>query len=139
MTLEPRESRTTIATLLRVRPDLLEINYDPGCVLTAEHMTEVQEKRRSMMAGQPYGMLTIIPENVDFNLDAMRTDHLAVDRSLGQVVATAVVAKASMIERLITVYFKYFPQLHRILVTDKEAEARSWLMAQLEEISNTGS
>lgn len=139
MTLEPRESRTTIATLLRVRPDLLEINYDPGCVLTAEHMTEVQETRRSIMGGQPYGMLTIIPEDVDFNLDAMRMDHLAVDRSLGQVVATAVVAKAGMIERLITVYFKYFPQLHRILVTDKEAEARSWLMAQLEEISNTGS
>lgn len=139
MTLEPREERTTIATLTRVRMDLLEIRYDPGCVLAADHMAEVQEMRRDMMVDRPYGMLTIIPEDVDFNMDAMRVDHLAKDRSLGRIVATAVVAKASMIEQLVNIYFKFFPQLHRVLVTDKEAEARTWLLSQMDEIQRTGS
>jgi hypothetical protein len=139
MTLEPQEVTTTIAKLVRVRKDLIEINYTPGCVLVPEHMTEVQEARRRMMGKQPYGMLTIIPEDVDFDMGAMRMDHLAPDRSMGQVVATAVVARSNMIERLIHVYFKHFPQLHRILVTDKEDEARAWLATQMEEIANTGS
>ena len=97
MTLEPREARTTIATLLRARPDLLEIRYDPSCVFTNEHVAEVQELRRRMMGDRMYGTLTIIPEDVDFELDTMRTDHAAEDRPLGRIVATAVVAKASMI------------------------------------------
>lgn len=139
MTLEPREARTTIATLLRARPDLLEIRYDPGCVFTNEHVAEVQELRRRMMGDRMYGTLTIIPEDVDFELDTMRTDHAAEDRPLGRIVATAVVAKASIIERLTIVYFKYHPQLQRILVTNNETEARSWMAAQLEEIANTGS
>lgn len=139
MTLEPREERTTIATLRRVRQDLLEIYYHDGCVLSVEHLAEVQEMRRRMMGSTSYGTLTIIPEDVDFHMDAMRTDHLGPDRSLGRVIATAVVAKASLIERLIHVYFKYYPQLQRILVTDNEAEARAWITTQLESSSETGS
>lgn len=139
MTLEPREESTTIATLMRVRKDLLEVHYRPGCVLAAGPLTEVQEMRRSMMGINTYGMLSIIPEDVDFSLDAMRVDHLAKDRSLGQILAMAVVVKASLIEKLLQIYFKYFPQLHRVLVTDNEAEARAWLNRQLDEIESTGS
>lgn len=80
-----------------------------------------------------------IPEDVDFDLETMRTDHSAEDHSQGLIVATAIVVKTNMIERLMHVYFKYFPQLQRVLVTDKEAEARSWSTAQLDQISNTGS
>jgi hypothetical protein len=139
MTLEPREVTTAIATLMRVKKDLLEINYHAGCVLSAAPMTEVQEARRSLMGNVPYGMLTMIPEDVDFNLDAMRTDHLQADRSMGNVVAMAIVAKAALIQKLVNIYFTYYPDFHRVLVTDREDEARRWLDAQLEEVANTGS
>jgi hypothetical protein len=139
MTFEPREQTTAIATLRRVRQDLLEIHYNAGCVLAGEHLAEVQELRRSMMGSASYGTFTIIPEDVDFDMDAMRTDHLGTDPTLGRVIATAVVAKASLIERLIHVYFKYFPQLQRILVTDNEAEARAWITTQLQASTETGS
>ena len=139
MTIEPREASTTIATLLCARPDLLEITYHAGCVLSTAHVAEVQEMRRRMMGDRTYGTLTIIPDDVDFTLDSMRTDHAGPDRSLGRIVATAIVTRAGMIERLIQVYFKYFPQMQRIHVTDNEAEARAWMNAQLEEIANTGS
>lgn len=139
MTLEPRTSKTTIATLTRVRSDLLEISYHAGCVLTTEHVTEVQLKRREMMGAHPYGTLTVIPADVDFDMNTMRVDHSGPDRLEGRIVATAVVAKASLIERLTHVYFKYFPQLQRVLITDKEEDARAWIIAQLDEIAKTGS
>lgn len=139
MTFEPRLYETTIATLVRVRPDLVEIRYKPGSMLTVEHMTEVQKMRRTIMGHAPYAMLTFIPGDVDFQMNTMRTDHMAADRIQSQVIATAVVAEANMIEMLVKLYFSYFPQLQRIRVTDNEGEARAWLSEQLEENARTGS
>ena len=139
MTLEKREYRTAIATLVQQRPDLLEIRYDVGCMLTVETLTEVQEMRRRIMEKARYGMLTLIPEDVDFQMNSLKVDHMAADRLQAQVIATAVVAKANMVEMLVKLYFSYYPALHRILVTDNEVEARVWLNAQLEEIARNGS
>ena len=139
MNIEPTEARTAIAHLRRVRPDLVEIRYDRGCTLGGPELAETQEARRRLMGEGPYATLTIIPEDVDFQLAAMNTDHAAADRSQGRLVATAVVCRASMIEMLVKLYFSYFPQLHRIRVTDDEAEARAWVEAQLEESARTGS
>jgi len=139
MTIEPAEKRTTIARLVRVRPDLLEIYYDAGCMLALPQVAEVQEARRTLMGSSPYGTLTIIPEDVDFQLAAMSTDQTVPDRSQGLLIATAVVCRANMIEMLVKLYFSYFPQMHRILVTDNEAEARTWLDVQLAQSARTGS
>ncbi len=139
MSLEPREYSTTIAKLIRVRPDLLEIHYAPGCTLTVEYITEVQEMRRKVMGNAAYGTLTIIPDDVDYQLNAMDKDHVAVDRSQGNLIASAVVAKATMIELLVKLYFANFQPLHGVHVTDNEQEARAWLSAQLERHASTGS
>ncbi|MFZ1688059.1 MAG: hypothetical protein WAU70_11590 [Flavobacteriales bacterium] len=139
MTLEPTERQTAIATLVRVRPDFLQVNYRSGCILSSLGVAEVQVARRELMGNTPYGMLSIIPEDVDFELGAMNVDHMSIDRHEGLVLAIAVVARANMIQMILKLYFSYFPQMNRILVTDKEAEARSWLVAQMEEITRTGS
>ncbi len=139
MTFEPREYRTTIATLVRTRPDLLEIRYDAGCTMSIGTITEVQEMRRQVMDQARYGTITLIPEDVDFQMNTMKVDHAAADRSQAQILATAVVARTNMLEMLVKLYFSYYPTMHRILVTDNEAEARTWLNTQLEEIARTGS
>ncbi|MEO8590007.1 MAG: hypothetical protein ABI432_11590 [Flavobacteriales bacterium] len=41
MTLEPTERRTVIARLVRVRPDLVEIHYDAGCMFAPQEVAEV--------------------------------------------------------------------------------------------------
>lgn len=56
-----------------------------------------------------------------------------------QLLASAAVCRSSMIEMLTKLYFSYYPQLHRILVTEDEQTAREWLEQQLEEIARTGS
>lgn len=139
MTIVPDERDTSLARLIRVRSDLVEIHYKPGCVMAPKPLADVQDARRELMGNRPYGSLTIIPEDMDFQLDAMRTDHAAADRSQGLLIATAVVCRANMIEMMVKLYFSYFPQLHRIRVTDDEDDARAWLLAQMEEHAQTGS
>lgn len=139
MTLEPREFDTAIATLIVINKDLVEIHYKPGIVFDPKSVAEVQMKRRELMGNRPYSTLTLIPEDVDFNLETMRSDQGHADRTQSQLLASAVVCRSNMIEMLTKLYFSYYPQLHRILVTDKEQQARDWLEQQLEEIARTGS
>jgi len=52
------------------------------------------------MGSRLYATLTIIPEDVDYNMGAMGKDHGQADRTQSQLLATAVVAKASMNQML---------------------------------------
>lgn len=139
MTLEPREFDTAIATLVVISKDLVEIHYKPGIVFDPKSVAEVQIKRREVMGDRPYATLTLIPEEVDFNLETMRIDQGQADRTQSQLLASAVVCRSNMIEMLTKLYFSYYPQLHRTLVTDDEQGARDWLERQLKEIARTGS
>lgn len=135
----PEEAETRIATLKRVQLDLLEIHYKTGSFFNTEDVTEVQEKRRAMMGSRSYATLTIIPKDMDFNLESMRADHGGEDRTKGQIIATAIVAHDKTLERLTQVYLKYYPHMQHVLVTSNEAEARAWLEAQLQGATGTGS
>ena len=139
MTIEPRETRTSIAILKRIRPDFLEAHYLPGAVLNTASLDEVQRARRQLMGTAPYAMLSIIPEDVDYTTSAMTVDHLDKDRKEGALLAIAVVAHANMMELILKLYFSYYPQMNRIHVTPSEKEASEWLKVQMEEIARTGS
>ncbi|MBZ0205867.1 MAG: hypothetical protein K8H89_06045 [Flavobacteriales bacterium] len=139
MTIEPREVRTSIAILKRMRPDHIEVHYLSGAMLNTAGLAEVRKARRELMGNAPYSMLSIIPEDVDYAASAMSVDHLADDRKEGALLAIAVVAHANMMEMILKLYFSYYPQLNRIKVTPSEADARAWLKAQMEEIGQTGS
>ena len=139
MTIEHRETRTSIAHLTRVRPDYLEVVYHPGGKLSTASLKEVREARRELMGDKPYAMFSILPDDIDFELGAMSVDHLADDRRDGNILAIAVVTRTNMIGMILKLYFSYYPLLTRLLVTDKEAEARAWMDAQFNELSMSGS
>jgi predicted metal-dependent hydrolase len=139
MALAPKAYRTSIATLIVVGPNFLEIHYDPHVVMNVKAVGEVQAKRRELMGKRSYATLTIIPENVDFHLDAMGADQSAPDRKENQLVATAVVAKTEMLQRLTKLYLSYFPQPQQVHVTGDEQAARMWLEQRLNEIAHQGS
>ncbi|MEZ4808486.1 MAG: hypothetical protein R2815_13565 [Flavobacteriales bacterium] len=138
MTLEPREYRTSAATII-VAGNLVEIHYDHGIVFTNEKVREVHALRRSVLGDTPHATLTILPEEMDYRSETMQQDQGAMDRGTGALLASAIVTKDSMVEMLTKLYFSYFPQLHRIRVTASEQDARSWLATQMEEIARTGS
>ena len=89
------------------------------------------------MGRQPYGMLSILPEDADFALPAMKEDHLAEDRREGYLQAIALVVSAGMIEMALKLYFSYYPHMSRIRVTENEREARAWIEEQLQQIGRT--
>lgn len=53
MTIEPRESRTSVAILKRMRPDHIEVQYLQGAVLNTHALAEVQHARRKLMGNSP--------------------------------------------------------------------------------------
>ncbi len=134
MTIEHRETRTSIAQLTRVRPDYLEVVYLPGSKLTTASLKEVRDARRELMGDAAYAMFSVLPEDIDFELSAMNVDHLADDRRDGNFLAIAVVTSTNMIQMVLKLYFSYYPLLTRLLVTDKEAEARAWMDTQFKEL-----
>lgn len=134
MTASAEQRDTTIATLYWRAPDFLEAVYKPGCILGTSALGEVAQVRRSLMGSTPHAMLSLIPEDADFELGAINVDHLSQDREKGVLLAIAIVTHANMIEMMLKLYFSYYPWLHRILVTDNEQEARSWMDAQLAEL-----
>lgn len=124
------EVTTAIARLTRLRADLVEVHYFPGCTLSTIALAEVARARRELMGAHPYAMLSVLPPDVDFELNAMNVDHLREDREEGLLLAIAVVVSANMIEMVRKLYFSYYPWLRRILVTDKMDEARGWIEDQ---------
>lgn len=138
MTIEHRETRTSIAQLTRVRPDYLEVVYQPGSTLSNASLREVRDARRELMGATPYAMFSMLPDDIDFELGAMNVDHLADDRRDGNFLAIAVVTRTNMIEMILKLYFSYYPLLTRLLVTDKEEEARAWMAAQFKELGREG-
>lgn len=126
---------TSIATLHRIRPDYLEVIYKPRCVLSTRALAEVGHARRELMDRSGYGALSLIPEDADFEMSAMHVDHFATDREQGTLLAMAVVAYGYMIEVMLRSYFSSYPGLKRILVSDSEAAARTWLRQQFAEIA----
>lgn len=132
------EALTSIARLVRVRPDLLEARYLPGCTLTTASLAEVRQARQELMGEQPYAMLSFLPEDLDFELTAMNVDHLKEDREEGHLLAIAIVVRANMVEMVLKLYFSYYPWLRRIKVTDSEEEARNWMDEQFNQLAAAG-
>ena len=138
MTTGPSERQVSIAHLVRVQPDMIEIQYTPGCIFNSKWGDEVRVARQELMGAVPYGVLSIIPEDADFEVVTMHRDHFASDRNEGKMKAIALVTSAGMMEMMLKLYFSLYPQLARILVTERETEAREWLRVQMEEVALTG-
>lgn len=123
-----------IATLKRMGPELIEVYYAPHARLSMEGLAQVRLARRAMMGEEVYGLLSFIPEDMDFDMDAMSEDHLAIDRQEGRLWAIAVVTGTGLIQVVLRLYLSYFPQNTRIHVTDSEQEARQWLQGKMEAV-----
>ena len=129
---EEERYETSIATIVRTRPDLMEIRYKPGSTMDMAGVKEIHEVRKRIFGNSPYGSLSLIPEDVDFQLSITQQDHYSNARGNDPLVAWAVVSRGSMLEMIAKLYFSYFPQTFPVLTTANEREARAWLDTQLD-------
>lgn len=122
-----------LATLSIEDDGLLLVRFKPGVKFDLEGLVELQVARKDLARGRTWAMLTIIPENVDFDMEVMNTDHYRPFEAHEHTRALAVVAKGSMNELLAKLYYTYFPTAFEAKVFSTEEAARAWLHERMAE------
>lgn len=117
-----------------VAPGFIEQRFHEHVRIDLPGFQENKVARLELAAGRTCVMLSIIPKDMDFDVKVTRVDHFAPERGADTLKALAVVVNDNMFEMVSKLYFSYFPQVFRTLVTDDEKEARTWLQAQLAEL-----
>ena len=126
---------TRLATLEQVTPDLMEVRFKPDQKIDVEGLDEILRERQRMCPGNCTGILSIFPPDVDFDLDVMTKDHYHGRGLENCTKALAIAAGSTLNERMVGLFFAYFPQQFSTSVFLMDTDARSWLTAQLAERS----
>jgi hypothetical protein len=129
---EEQAVETRLARIVRTRRDLMEIRYKPGVTMDIAGVKEIHGVRKHLFGDQPHASISLIPDDVDFELAVTQQDHYSANRSSDPLFASAVVARGSLLDMIAKLYFSYFPQTFPVLTTNDEVEARAWIAAQLD-------
>lgn len=120
---------TRLATLERIAPDILEIRYKPEQKLDTAGLREVLDEWQRLCPEGPYKVLAVFPPESDFDLGVMMEDHYRGRGLESCTAALAIAAQSTMMERMVDLYYAYFPQRMTVGVFVEEKEARAWLRA----------
>lgn len=118
---------TKLSTVALQGQDQVEVVMHQRAHLDATGMAETL---RSCQALGPHGALRILielPVDADFNMTFMKKDHF---KEAGMQSCTAALALATgnpFLERLMGLYFAYYPQPFPIRIHRTRAEALAWL------------
>ncbi len=132
----PRTIETRIATMSLVAPGFIEQRFRLGARIDLAGFKENKEARFTLADGVTCVMLSVIPKDMDFDVNITTVDHFAPERGLDTLQALAVVVQDNMSEMVAKLFFSYFPQVFRTKVMDNEEEARVWLQQQMVEIES---
>lgn len=131
-------TETRVATLSLLDDGLMEVRFRPGVKLDVDMLAELQVARKELAGGSPRAVLTSIPEDIDFDMSVMNTDHYRPHKAEEVIIALALVTLGSMNELLAKLYFTYFPTAFNAKIFSAEAPARAWLAERLAEAANSG-
>jgi len=124
----PRTIETRLATMTMVEPGYLEQRFRPNIRIDLTGFEENRKARFALAGEEPCVMLSIFPQEIDFDVQITSSDHFAPERGKETLTALAVVANDSMFEMVSRLYFAYFPQVFNTRVFSSEQEARNWLL-----------
>jgi hypothetical protein len=119
--------QTNSATLTWLRPNEIEVRFDPGIVLDREGIAEAIAARKRMQNGIPIGLLLIVPPDTELDAAIINTDHQRENQAIDKVLGFAVVAHNAVSEVLLRLYKAYYPMPFETEVFSSEDEARRWL------------
>ncbi len=91
-------------------------------------MQEFIENRVALSAGERVAVLSVLPRDLDAEIDAMVSDHGVHVKDL--TIAEATVAGTITHHKLAELYYSHFPQLFPTAVFENEQEATHWLIEQ---------
>ncbi|MCB0790748.1 MAG: hypothetical protein H6595_05435 [Flavobacteriales bacterium] len=123
----PDKIDTPLATVTRVRPDRVEVRFKPGIKLEPKGIGLILDQRERMGGERPHQVLIVMPEDVDFEMGMMTTDHYGGRKVVDMTLAVAWVAAPGMTQELTSLYLTYFPTHFASRVFTTEEEAKQWL------------
>ncbi|MBK6540184.1 MAG: hypothetical protein IPG10_02650 [Flavobacteriales bacterium] len=127
-TADKRLIDTLIATVQRTSPDLVEVRFKPGAVLTISGITAVLRAREELGRTASHCALIVFPEEeTDFDMSMITMDHYKGRPVVEFTQAVAWVVRNEHNERFTRLYFAYFPSPVPSAIFMEEAEARAWL------------
>lgn len=105
----------------------LDLRFKANVKLTIARMDEVMEARIKLCAGCACGVLVTLPEDIDFDVNVLTSDHYQ-GRELDKCTyAVAWDAESEMNEELVEIFYRYFPQPFPVKIFRDQSEARDWL------------
>lgn len=119
--------QTKAATLERRDNGVLEVRFKENVKLTVENVQEVLDARMELCGRGPYAVLVTLPDDIDFEIAVLSKDHYD-DRGLEECTyAVAWDAGSEVNEKLVDIFYRYFPQPFPVKAFHSEEEARAWL------------
>lgn len=122
---------TRLATLEQVSEDLLEVRFKPGVKLDRAGILEVLQERKRLCRPGGHHVLAVFPPDGDFEMEVMTMDHYLHSGMRDCTRSLALAANGAMNERMVSLYFAYFPQPFDARVFMDEEEARGWLLESI--------
>jgi len=118
---------TPSAVVERIDPELVVCRYKEGVKVDAAAVRENLEARKRFPGHEPYAVIGIFPESVDFDMSLLEHNHYT-DIALNKVTQLlAIVAEGELFEPIAKLYFAYHPTPFSSQVFPTEQEALKWV------------
>ncbi|MBP6699329.1 MAG: hypothetical protein KA175_17040 [Flavobacteriales bacterium] len=124
---------TDTAVMDRSNPDLVVCRYKTGVRVDANAIHENLMARKHFGGVEPFGVIGILPEDVDFDMALLTADIYAngvVDR---ETRALAIVDEGSLLEKIAAIYLKYHPTKFPCQVFAHFQDAYLWVSGRIAE------
>jgi hypothetical protein len=108
----------------------MDVRCHEGVKWTVAGLNELMQARRAVAGGVPQRVLVVLPEELDFELSTMTTEHYDPADLGKHCRAEAWVVRNTFNARLHEVYFSYFPSPVPSVAFMTESEALVWLEGQ---------
>lgn len=119
---------TPVATVQLATPDLVEVRFKLGAVLTLAGIAAIVHAREEIGRTAPHrAMIVFPPEEMDFDMPMITTDHYHGRPVVEFTKAVAWVTRNEHNERFCKLYFAYFPSPVPSAIFMEEEQARAWL------------
>jgi hypothetical protein len=127
--MEREETRSAVVE--RINPDLVICRYKEGVKVDAAAVRENLEARKRFPGHEPYAVIGIFPESVDFDMSLLERNHYS-DIALNKVTQLlAIVAHGALFEPVANLYFAYHPTPFTSQVFPTEQEALKWVKERI--------
>ncbi len=122
---------TATAWVRRVHADLVVCRYKKGAHVDADAVAENLAARLRFPGSDPYAVICIFPEDVNFDMSMLRRDHYANLAADDPTQVLAIVTEDVQTEPMARLYLAFYPTRFNSAVFATEAEAENWVNGRI--------